>query len=140
AQKWVDVYRHKNSEACMQHLRDQGYSIIASTPDASSSTLDDFELEQPTAFFFGTEKEGLSEEVMQQADAYLAIPMAGFTESLNISVSAAIILNELTQRLRNSSLPWQLSEAEKLEKRMDWTRKSIKSLEAIEARFLREKG
>ncbi|TDQ29467.1 TrmH family RNA methyltransferase [Zeaxanthinibacter enoshimensis] len=139
AQKWVDVYRHEDSTSCMQHLRSSGYRIVATSPHATSSSLADFQLDRPTAFFFGTEKEGLSQEVMQNADAYLAIPMAGFTESLNISVSAAIILHELTNRLRSSDLPWQLSDAEKLEKRMDWTRKSIKSLEAIEARFQRER-
>jgi tRNA (guanosine-2'-O-)-methyltransferase len=88
--------------------------------------------------FFGTEKEGLSEEVMQQADGYLKIPMVGFSESLNVSVSAAIIIQELAQKVRKSNVDWQLTQAEILEKRLDWTKKSIKSVEGIIERYLSE--
>ena len=97
--------------------------------------LEAFEIDKKSALFFGTEKEGLSEEVMQVADGFLKIPMVGFTESLNISVSAAIILQYLTTKLKQQELPWQLSDSEKLEKRLDWTKKSIKSLDDILSRY-----
>jgi tRNA (guanosine-2'-O-)-methyltransferase len=61
--------------------------------------------------------------------------MVGFTESLNISVSAAIIIQNLTNRLRNSDIDWQLSEEEILEKRLDWAKKSIKDIKRIEERY-----
>ena len=77
----------------------------------------------------------MSEEVIQQADGFLKIPMVGYTESLNISVSAAIIIQDITNRLRQSNIDWQLSEEEVLEKRLDWTRKSIKDIEFIEKKF-----
>lgn len=136
AQKWVDITRHPDSNSCIDHLRAKGYQIIATTPHIDSTLLEDFDISKPSAIFFGTEKAGLSEEVMEQADGYLKIPMVGFTESLNISVSAAIIIQNLMQRLRNSDLPWQLTEEEILEKRLDWTRKSIKDIDYIERRFL----
>ncbi len=72
---------------------------------------------------------------MQQADGFLKIPMVGFTESLNISVSAAIIIQDLTNRLRRSDIDWKLTDAEILEKRLDWARKSIKDIKRIEARY-----
>ena len=72
---------------------------------------------------------------MQQADGYLKIPMVGFTESLNISVSAAIIIQDITNRLRNSTIDWKLSEEEIFEKRIDWARKTIKDIKNVEARF-----
>lgn len=72
---------------------------------------------------------------MQAADGFLSIPMVGFTESLNVSVSAAIVLQELTRQLRNSEIAWQLTEMEKLEKRLDWTQKSIKSVQEIVKRY-----
>ena len=97
--------------------------------------LEDFDISKPSALFFGTEKLGLSDEVMQQADGFLKIPMVGFTESLNISVSAAIIIQSLTNRLRHSDVNWQLTEEEILDKRLDWTRKSIKDIDFIEKRF-----
>lgn len=135
AQKWVDVHRHENAVSCMRKLRREGYRIVATTPHSESTDLENFPLDQKTALFFGTEKEGLSPEVMEEADGYLTIPMVGFTESLNISVAVAIILQRLTTRLRNSDISWQLSPAEMLEKEMDWTRKSIKSLDSIIHRY-----
>lgn len=135
AQKWVDIIRHKNSLDCITALRKKGYQIIATTPHNDSVYLEDFDISKPSAIFFGTEKEGLSDEVMQNADGFLKIPMVGFTESLNISVSAAIIIQNLMQRLRASEINWKLSEQEILEKRLDWTRKSIKDIDFIERRF-----
>lgn len=135
AQQWVDVERYENTKSCVSHLRGEGYQIIATTPHIDSCLLETFEVDKKSALFFGTEKEGLSEEVMQEADGFLKIPMVGFTESLNISVSAAIILQYLTTKLKQQELPWQLSDSEKLEKRLDWTKKSIKSLDDILLRY-----
>ncbi|MBT8184537.1 MAG: RNA methyltransferase [Eudoraea sp.] len=138
AQQWVDIYRYKDTSDCISALRHHGYKIIATSPYKDSCLLQDFELEGKTAFFFGTEKEGLSQAVLKAADGYLKIPMVGFTESLNVSVSAAIILQQLTADLRKSELPWSLSSDEILEKRMDWTKKSIKSIDNIMERYGKE--
>jgi len=139
AQKWVDIIKHPDSLSCIESLKEKGYQIIATTPHNDSTYLEDFDISKKSAIFFGTEKEGLSEEVMKNADGYLKIPMVGFTESLNISVSAAIIIQNLTERLRRSTIQWQLTEQEILEKRLDWTRKSIKDIDFIEKRFFEDK-
>ncbi|WP_339888422.1 RNA methyltransferase [uncultured Flavobacterium sp.] len=135
AQKWVDINEHSSSQACIDSLRQKGYQIIATTPHNESCTIENFDITKPSAIFFGTEIDGLSDEVMQQADGYLKIPMVGFTESLNISVSAAIIIQDITNRLRNSNIEWQLSDEELLEKRIDWARKTIKDIKNVEGRF-----
>ncbi|PIF01325.1 MAG: rRNA methyltransferase [Maribacter sp.] len=135
AQKWVDVYRYGDTRSCISNLRGQGYRIIATTPHNDSCHLGEFEIKDRTALFFGTEKEGLSEEVIKEADGFLKIPMVGFTESLNISVSAAIILQHLTTKMKKQQLPWHLSDAEKFRKRLDWTKKSIKSIDDILLRY-----
>lgn len=135
AQKWVDIIRHQNSKDCIDALRKKGYQIIATTPHENATFLEDFEISKPSALFFGTEKTGLSDEVMQNADGYLKIPMVGFTESLNISVSAAIILQNLMTRLRKSEINWQLTDQQLIEKRLDWTRKSMKDIDFIEKRY-----
>ncbi|MGS2738094.1 TrmH family RNA methyltransferase [Sinomicrobium sp. M5D2P17] len=135
AQKWVDVHRYASARQCMAQLRERGYRIIATTPHNDSCYVEDFDISEKSALFFGTEKEGLSEEILTQADGYLKIPMAGFTESLNISVSAAIILHTLTGKLKRSGISWQLSEEEILEKRIDWSRKSIRSIDNILRRY-----
>ena len=135
AQKWVDVHRYENISDCVSSLKTQGYKIIATTPHHNDCLLDDFDISQKSALFFGTERNGLSQEVIDQADGFLKIPMVGFTESLNISVSAAIIIQNLMGRLHQSEINWQLTEAELLEKRLDWARNSIKDIKRIEARY-----
>jgi len=78
--------------------------------------------------------------VLKQADGFLKIPMVGFTERLNISVTAAIILQHLTEKLRKSDIDWQMSEEFNLAKRLEWARKSIKDIKRIEARYYAEKA
>ena len=136
AQKWVDVFRYNSVQSCIDEMRAKGYQIIATTPHDDSCLLHEFDISKPSALFFGTERDGLSQEVLDQADGFLKIPMVGYTESLNISVSAAIIIQDITNRLRQSAINWQLSEEEIWEKRLDWTRKSIKDIEFIERKYL----
>jgi tRNA (guanosine-2'-O-)-methyltransferase len=135
AQQWVDVMRYNSSKICLDTLKENGYRIVATTPDPDATNLNDFKLESKIALFFGTEKEGLGKEILQQADALITIPMFGFTNSLNISVSAAIILRHLTSQLRNTTLNWRLSESEILEKRLEWTKKSVRSIDDVLARY-----
>ena len=138
AQKWVDVFRYNSVQSCMDEMRAKGYQIIATTPHDESCFLHEFDITKPAALFFGTERDGLSQEVLDQADGFLKIPMVGYTESLNISVSAAIIIQNLTNRLRNSDINWQLSEEEILEKRLAWAKNSIKDIKRIEKRYFEE--
>ncbi|WP_299902609.1 RNA methyltransferase [uncultured Aquimarina sp.] len=138
AQKWVDINRYTTTRECINTLKSKGYQIVATTPHDSSVELKDFDISKPSVFFFGQEQEGLSDLVLDESDVKLHIPMVGFTESLNISVSAAIILQHVTSLLRNSDIPWQLSETEKMEKRMDWAKKVIKSHGKIIARYKEE--
>jgi len=140
AQKWLDFSLHNklncnNTLSCIDELRNKGYKIIATTPHNESCVLQDFDISKKAAFFFGVEKAGLSNDVLENADGYLQIPMVGFTESLNISVAAAIILQNVQERLYNSDIPWQLSEMEKEEKYLDWLEKSIKSIKKVKANY-----
>ena len=138
AQKWVDINAFDSISGCIDSLKAKGYQIIATTPHENDCLMDDFDISKPSALFFGTERDGLSEEILQKADGFLKIPMVGFTESLNISVSAAIIIQNLMNRLRNSDINWQLSEEEILKKRLQWARSSIKDIKRIEARYYKE--
>ena len=139
SQKWVDLQRFHTVKDCLQNLKENGYQIVATTPHENDLVLADFDVRKKSCFFFGRETEGLSEEVLEAADCYLKIPMVGFTESLNISVSAAIILQDLTYKLRQSAVPWQLSEQEQLEKRLDWISKTLKSYDKIVERYYQDK-
>jgi tRNA (guanosine-2'-O-)-methyltransferase len=135
AQKWVNINRFTGIQDAIDNLKAQDYQIIATTPHNDSCMLHEFDISKRSAIFFGTEKEGLSEEVLAQADGFIKIPMVGFTESLNISVSAAIIIQDITTRLRQSNINWKLSEEELLYYRLQWTKNSIKDIDFIEKRY-----
>jgi len=137
----ITMYNQKdtnNTLNCITALREKGYKIIATTPHNESCLLQDFDVTQKSAFFFGVEKEGLSKDVMDNADGFLKIPMVGFTESLNISVAAAIILQNMNEKLKTSTVDWQLSELEKSEIYQDWLEKTIKSIKKIKEKYYAE--
>lgn len=138
AQKWVDLNRYHSVKDCITDLKKEGYQIVATTPHTNDCELHDFDVTKKSCFFFGRETEGLSEEVLESADCFLKIPMFGFTESLNISVSAAIILQHVTTKLRQTNINWQLSETEIQEKKLDWIAKTIKSYDEIVERFYKQ--
>ena len=135
AQKWVDINTFDSITTCVETMKNKGYQIIATTPHENDCELEDFDISKPSALFFGTERDGLSVEILEKADGFLKIPMVGFTESLNISVSAAIIIQNLTNRLQKSDIDWHLSDNEILEKRLTWTKNSIKDIKRIEERY-----
>ncbi|SDS04771.1 tRNA (guanosine-2'-O-)-methyltransferase [Polaribacter sp. KT25b] len=140
SQKWITTKRYKsdgnNTKVCFDNLRNQGYQIIATSPHDNSCFLQDFDISKKTAFVFGEETEGVSDFTKENADGFLKIPMVGFTESLNISVAAAIILQDVTTKLRNSNLDWQLSEEEKEILYLNWIKESIKNVDKIEENYL----
>lgn len=140
AQKWVNLKRYNSVEDCISTLKKEDYQIIATTPHNDATLLHDFDVTKKSVFFFGTEKSGLSENVMNKADGFLKIPMYGFTESLNISVSAAIILQSVVTKLKQSNVDWGLSEEEKQQLNLDWTKKTIKNVNEIITRYLDDKN
>jgi tRNA (guanosine-2'-O-)-methyltransferase len=131
AEKWLSIYRHNDTLQTINELKNKGYQIVATTPHTNEVLLPEFDINTPSAFFFGVEKDGLSDVVMQEADIFLKIPMHGFTESLNISVAAALTMYETTEKLRKSTIPWQLTPEEKRDIYLSWLEKSIKSIDLI---------
>lgn len=140
AQKWVDVNRFNSVQGCIDAMKAKGYQIIATTPHNDSCLIHEFDVTKKSALFFGTERDGLSQEVIDQADGFVKIPMVGFTESLNISVSAAIIIQDITNRLRQTDIDWKLTDEEILEKRLLWARNTIKDIKRIEERYFLDKN
>jgi tRNA (guanosine-2'-O-)-methyltransferase len=140
AEKWVDMHsyykKENNTQDCIDELKSQGFQIVATTPHTNDVLLPDFEVTKKSAFFFGTEISGLSDIVLDQADAFVRIPMYGFTESYNISVSAALVLHDVVNRLKKSEVDWALSEEELMDKRIDWAVKSLKSGPQVLAQLL----
>tara|TARA_B110000967_G_scaffold206678_1_gene253974 strand:+ start:689 stop:1354 length:666 start_codon:yes stop_codon:yes gene_type:complete len=135
AEKWVDMHSYyqeeNNTQECIDTLKAQGFQIVATSPHAKDVLLPDFDVTKKSAFFFGTEISGLSDLVLKQADAFVRIPMYGFTESYNISVSAALVLHDVVTRLKKTDVNWKLSEVDLLDKKIDWAVKSLKSGQQI---------
>lgn len=146
ASKWLNLHKYNqaenNSADAIKKLKEKGYRIIATSPHISNSMLPDFDLNKgKAALVFGSEMPGISETIMKQADEFLKIPMYGFTESFNISVSAAIILYQLSEKLkRESGIDWKLSNSEKESIKLDWLRSSIKRSDLLVERFTAENG
>lgn len=136
AGRWVNVYNYNKGETptrdCIQKLKDRGYKIVATTPHEQDQTIYDFPLDQPMALVFGTERKGISEEVIEMADAFVKIPMYGFTESFNISVSAALVLNVIRHRLDTATIAWKLSSEEQVALKLKWCRKILRGGKELE--------
>lgn len=144
-QKWLTLHRYNqpktnNTATCLAALRSQGYRLVATSPHDSALPPEALPLENKVAILMGSEQEGLPDAVLRQADWTIQIPMVGFTESFNVSVSAAVCLYVLTRQLRVSQVPWQLSEPERLHLKLDWYKLSSRSSDYLERRFLRQRG
>ncbi|MEZ5147812.1 MAG: RNA methyltransferase [Bacteroidales bacterium] len=139
--KWINLVKYNsaadNTPLAYETLRNQGYKIVATTPHKNDILLDELPLDQKTALVFGTELRGLSDWAIENADAWVKIPMYGFTESFNISVSAAIILHHLTEKLRISNYNWQLTSREKTDILLSWTKNTVKSAKLLEKEFMK---
>lgn len=143
--KWLTLKKYKgeidNSMNAIESLRANGYRIVATSPHINDVSVDDFDLGKgKIALFFGTELTGLSQTVLDNADEFVSIPMYGFTESYNISVSAAIVLHSLINKLRNSEIKYHLSQDESEILLLTWLKATTRNWEMMEKRFFIEKN
>ncbi len=147
ASKWVNLFRFRqangqNTARCMAFLKERGYRLVATSPhNPTWTSLDEVPLDRPLAFWFGSELEGLSDYALQHADGVLRIPMYGFTESYNISVSVGITLFTIIQRLhQREDIPWRLTPDEQDEIRLTWYLRILDRGDALARHFLKERG
>jgi len=143
--KWVTMNRYKekggnNIATCYQSLRKEGYRILALAPAADGISLLDVPVDGKLALVLGNELDGLSDYALQHADAKVRVPMFGFTESMNVSVTAAISLNILSTRMRSLDIPWRLTESEKAVLRLEWYRKCVRRSDVVEKEFQKTFG
>ena len=145
SEKWVDLHYYSeyenNTQTCIDRLKEQGYAIIATTPHERECLVEDYDIHRKSAFFFGKETTGLSQEVLDQADGFIKIPMFGFSESFNISVSVALLLQSVMSRLRKDmNVNWRLSEEEILNLKIDWSIKTIQNGDRIAEKYLADQN
>lgn len=140
---WIHLHRHRcenhdNTLECMKQLRQDGYRIVATSLDPESVPIQQLPIDQKISLWFGTEEHGLSGEVLESADFHVHIPMLGFTQSFNISVSAAICLYEIRGRMQKEGIPSGLTPRERRQIYRLWLRRSVKNCEIVERAFLKE--
>jgi tRNA (guanosine-2'-O-)-methyltransferase len=135
AGRWVDLYNYNTGSQpsldCIHKLRKQGYKIVATSPHAQK-TINDIEIDSPMALVFGTERRGISDEINHLSEELIRIPMYGFTESFNVSVSAALTLNTIRNRLETSDINWRLSDDEQVTLKIKWCRKILRGGQLLE--------
>ncbi len=142
ADKWLEIHRYRtrganNSETCFSKLKSEGYRIYVADPAEDGIAIDDVSIDEKIALVFGNELRGVSDYAVQHADAKVRIPMYGFTESLNVSVSVAISLNTILKKLRQSDVNFRLTEEEKNIIRLEWFKKIVRRSDLLEREFLR---
>jgi tRNA (guanosine-2'-O-)-methyltransferase len=140
--KWLNLLRYNrleyNTPEAFGYLRKKGYTIIATSPHKNDVFLEELPVEPKTALVFGSELRGIANETISHADGWVKVPMVGFTESLNVSVSAAIILHYLTGKLRKSDIQWTMTEEEKLDLKLKWIKNVVKRADLLEQEFLKK--
>lgn len=142
ADKWLEINRYRtrganNTETCFSKLKSEGYKIYVADPGEDGIAIDDVSTDEKIALVFGNELRGVSDYAVQHADAKVRIPMYGFTESLNVSVSVAISLNTILKKLRHSDVNFRLTEEEKNIIRLEWFKKIVRRSDLLEREFLR---
>ncbi len=138
--KWLNVHRHnakeQNTTDALRELKAKGYRIVATTPHENDCTIDALPVDKKLALVFGTELDGITKEVYDEADEFVKIPMYGFTESFNVSVCAALCLYELSTRIRKSVADYLLPEEERNETYFRWLKASVDKSEALIKAYL----
>lgn len=136
ADTWVEVEKMPRNLDSIREIKSRGYKIVAVSPEKNAVMLPDFEVNEPLALVFGTEWQGVTDEILDFADQTLAIPMFGFTKSFNVSVAAAICMYELKQKLLKSNLDYKLSQEKMLQMKIRWAVSSIPSGRQILEKFV----
>lgn len=133
-EKWLDVVRHKTLAHALAGLRAEGVALYAAVPGAAVA-LDDLDFSRPAAVMVGNEHDGLTAEAMAAADVRFGIPMHGLTQSLNLSVATALIVERAsTLRRRALGAATDLSDDAILALRARFYAASVRGADAILAR------
>ena len=139
AENWLDInlYENKvnNTQQCLNQLKNRGYQIVCTSPSNNAIKLSEFDISKKSAIVFGGEKNGLTKTALKNADVLIKIPMIGFSQSLNISVAAAIIFYQIIESLKKSNINWKLSKRNMLKPKINWALNSIPNSNEILKRF-----
>ena len=143
AEKWITIKEKSKNEAVgnfLKKIKKKGYKLIGTSPHIQGKTesITNFKAPRKFVIAFGNEEKGLSDELIRHCDKLINIPMFGFSESYNISVTCAITLSLITIKLREKKKVSKLSNKEKGILKLEWYKKSIKNSHLIIKRLEKE--
>jgi tRNA (guanosine-2'-O-)-methyltransferase len=132
--QWIELDTYKSGQAMIKAARSQGYKIYGAGP-RGRLTLADIPCEEPLMILFGNEGVGLSEETIQSCDEVFRIPMYGFTESFNVSVSVGMALehvcSKVRHRLHTQDRTGELNEEQKETILAQWIARDMNDLDLL---------
>ena len=112
ANKWLTFTVSNSTKNTLQKLKKQGYEIIATVADTNAKDIFATKLtSKKVAVLIGNEHRGLSSTAVKLADTLITIPMLGMVQSLNLSVTAAILMFEITRQRQKQKKQYLLSAA-----------------------------
>lgn len=100
AHRWIELHRWPGAEVAAAGLKARGFRVYATLPDARAVSIEDVDVSTPVAVIFGNEHEGVSPAAIAACDGTLTVPMFGFTESYNLSVTVGLAMSRLAARRR----------------------------------------
>ncbi len=123
--RWLELTKWHSTQKFFQNLKKQGFQIAVSSLNQAIS-LPLLNLNSPTIFVFGNEKDGVSKDAQKLADVCFKIPMVGMSQSFNISVAAAITLSwARSQVIGQNPKQWPLTPTQKQRVRMAYYQRSL---------------
>ena len=135
--RWIEVARHKGLARCLGDLSARGFTLYAADVGEGCVPLEEIPVDKPVALIMGSEHAGLSKRALSLCDARVTIPMHGFVESFNVSVSAAISLYDVThRRRRHLQRKGDLDLATQIERADGYLKRSVKDPRVIARRTL----
>lgn len=145
AHKWLNIKKYNETEQSVSEviseLKNKGYRIVATALHDNAYDIEHIDLNKgKIVFLFGTEKEGLTAEIKSQAEEFVKIPMFGFTESFNVSVSVGIVLYSVIRKLQKNNINYKLTEEERETIMVEWLVKSIPMGEKVLERILKKEA
>jgi len=136
AHRWIDLVRWPAPEPAFAALRARGFRVFATLPGAPE-TVDAVDVSTPLAVAFGNEHAGLTRAAIASCDGALGVPMFGFTESYNLSVTVALAMSRIAARRRSAiGSPGDLGDARRRELRARWFALKIRGAVGILERAL----
>src|SRR6056300_1910238 len=129
-EKWLDAsffntYNEGNQENWVRQLKSTGRKLYVTAVDPRARPIESIDASVSATICFGNEQEGATSLLQSMADELIYIPMQGFVESFNVSVSCGIVLHHLSHRMELSGIERGLEEEDELNTLIEWSLRTI---------------